>query len=255
MFRRYIELGFQSRMRVGELLLVTASLSAIGLYFSVLLMRHLYLSVVLAGIPFYGSSSPGLYKSIDRDLLVDSWLNGYSLTGGQVLGLFSSRVLGESWVLVLLPSIAVSALLHAPLSKLRVQLPSILYRAGLGPGSIYALSLAQSILYSAIISLTYLLVLGSTVTWSGVAGFFQALNAETVVPALILATQPPLYAAIFIATGRVDFSVLSVTSYSLVSAVAASILGPLGAAVFIAVFSSVVAACWITVERGRWVGL
>lgn len=254
-FRRYVELGFQSRMGRGELLLVMASLSAIALYLSALFMRYLYLSVVIAGIPFYGSSSPGLYRSVEGGLLVDSWITGYSQTRGQVLGIFSSRVLGESWILVLLPSVAIPALLHSPLSKLRAQLPSILYRLGTGPGTIYALSLAQSLLYSLILSLTYWLALSSTIAWSGVASLLQAFNPETLAPALILAMQPPLYTAVFLATGRVDSSILSLTSYSIASAVAASTLGLLGVAVFLAAFSSIVAACGVSVSRRRWVGL
>ncbi|MEB3860184.1 MAG: hypothetical protein LRS43_03120 [Desulfurococcales archaeon] len=229
------------------------SLVALGFFFSLAFARFALRSLSVLGVEYYRSPIPRVSGPASPGEALAEWRNSYEGVLRVSWESFASQLAGDMWVLLLFSSLVVSIGLHTQLQRLRSQVPFLLYRLKRGPLEVMAYSILQGLLFSATLLAPYLSSLASVSLWTGIVSVSTAFTSLDVLAlGLLLLLQPPLYTAIFMVTGRVDSSLLSLAAYSVASGVAWSSLGLTGLYASATAWTLAVIACLLVAGRRRW---
>ncbi|MCE4613487.1 MAG: hypothetical protein F7C07_06615 [Desulfurococcales archaeon] len=209
--RRFMVICFARPLDRAENLMLLASLSILGAASSIFVMYTLLVSTYLALPVSPAILEPTYYsgpleKSIDPEA---AWEDKYFGLKTALEDLFASRLVSSSWLVLLFYSVIVAIALYPVISKIRLQLPLILYRAGMTPGRVYFYSIAVALFYSLPLLAALVSSLVLATLWASldplrilVSRGFASILASCVSLSVIFQSS-------YLASGRVDVSLFS----------------------------------------------
>jgi hypothetical protein len=235
-----------------EIFILVSSVILVSAASSLLVMSALLDSLVISGPLVAGEAKIAVVEG-DLESLVRRWGEEYSKLITEVNLVFWDKLIGGSWTLLMASALAASIGQYPLVSRIRRQLPSLIYRLDSTPGRIFMLVSLISLLYSALIATAFISAVIIVSLWSLLELWRPLVTPQAVSLTTSLLLLGPLFSSIYLSTGRIDLSTLSTLALSIVMYLSyTEIPGLMAALACILEALAVIAWCWAISITRRW---